>query len=299
MGILNIGIPWVCLMYVCVATNEALRFSCVVSFGATHFLFSRKMRGENKNEREDKGMKRIIVLFLVLSLAIMFCGCARDSVTNAITAECDSFIEKAKQEQSLGNSLYQLENISYKINKISRKSGERYFVDITWYVDASSKDKKESAWTKDLLSCVQYVLVNANITTEDGKSVQITHTNKNFDDSIRIVVNGGAPYSGYDAYKGLVGDSGSSGNSTDSYGHDKSDAIVIAKKTVKNNLKSPSTADFCSTSEATITCDGNTWTVKGWVDAQNSFGATLRSNFTVKFTFTSSDKYTIDSCIIS
>ena len=41
--------------YVCVATNEALRFSCVVSFEATHFLFSRKMRGENINEREGKG----------------------------------------------------------------------------------------------------------------------------------------------------------------------------------------------------------------------------------------------------
>lgn len=34
--------------YVCVATNEAVCFSCVVSFGATHFLFSRKERGENK-----------------------------------------------------------------------------------------------------------------------------------------------------------------------------------------------------------------------------------------------------------
>ena len=85
----------------------------------------------------------------------------------------------------------------------------------------------------------------------------------------------------------------------DSYGHDRFDAIVVAEKIVKDNLKSPSTAKFCGNSDYTVTCSGNTWTVKGYVDAQNSFGATLRNNFTVKFTFISSDRYTIDSCNIS
>ena len=33
----------------CVATSGALRFSCVVPFGATHFFY-RKVRGENKKE---------------------------------------------------------------------------------------------------------------------------------------------------------------------------------------------------------------------------------------------------------
>lgn len=85
----------------------------------------------------------------------------------------------------------------------------------------------------------------------------------------------------------------------DSYGHDKFDAMVIAEKVVKGNLKSPSTAEFCSSSEYTVSCVGNTWTVKGYVDAQNSFGATLRNNFTVKFTFSSSNEYTVDSCSIT
>lgn len=85
----------------------------------------------------------------------------------------------------------------------------------------------------------------------------------------------------------------------DSYGHDKFDAMVIAEKVVKDNLKSPSTAEFCKSSEYTVSCVGNTWTVKGYVDAQNSFGATLRNNFTVKFTFSSSNEYTVDSCSIT
>ena len=63
------------------------------------------------------------------------------------------------------------------------------------------------------------------------------------------------------------------GNTTssdkDAYGHDKFDAMVIAEKVVKDQLKSPSTADFCSTSEYTVSCVGNTWTVRGYVDAQN------------------------------
>lgn len=56
------------------------------------------------------------------------------------------------------------------------------------------------------------------------------------------------------------------GDSKDSYGHDKFDAFVIAEKAVKDKLKSPSTAQFCTTTEATIGRNGNTWTVKGWVD---------------------------------
>ena len=59
------------------------------------------------------------------------------------------------------------------------------------------------------------------------------------------------------------------GNGKDNYGHDKFDAFVIAEKAVKEKLKSPSTAQFCTTTEATIGRNGNTWTVKGWVDAQN------------------------------
>lgn len=85
----------------------------------------------------------------------------------------------------------------------------------------------------------------------------------------------------------------------DTFGHDEFDAVVVAEKAVKNKLKSPSTAEFCSHKEYSITCSRNTWTVSGYVDAQNSFGATLRNNFTVKFTFENGERYTIDYCNIS
>lgn len=50
---------------------------------------------------------------------------------------------------------------------------------------------------------------------------------------------------------------------------------------VKDQLKAPSTADFQgSTSVDYRTSGGNNITVTGYVDAENGFGAKLRSNFT-------------------
>lgn len=83
------------------------------------------------------------------------------------------------------------------------------------------------------------------------------------------------------------------------FGIDEYDAWTAATDVVKSNLKAPSTAEFCSKSSASIEQHGSTWTIKGYVDAENSFGAKLRNNFTVIITFTSSTEYTIDECSIT
>lgn len=67
------------------------------------------------------------------------------------------------------------------------------------------------------------------------------------------------------------------------------DAKICAVKAVEDQLKSPSTADFCKYTEMTATnLGGNKWKITGWVDAQNSFGATIRENWTVTLTLTGS-----------
>lgn len=66
-------------------------------------------------------------------------------------------------------------------------------------------------------------------------------------------------------------------------------AKICAVKAVEDNLKSPSTADFCSYNDMTATnLGGDKWKVTGYVDAQNSFGATMRENWTVTLTLTGS-----------
>lgn len=81
---------------------------------------------------------------------------------------------------------------------------------------------------------------------------------------------------------------------------DETDVWFEAKDIVKSRLKAPSTASFCSQSSATITKSGRTWTITGYVDAENSFGAMIRNNFTVQITFNkNSTQYSIDKCVIT
>ena len=66
----------------------------------------------------------------------------------------------------------------------------------------------------------------------------------------------------------------------------KAEAIAMAQEMVKAELKAPSTASFPWDSNAyTIKKDGNQYTVKGYVDAQNGFGAKVRSTFETCFTY--------------
>lgn len=70
--------------------------------------------------------------------------------------------------------------------------------------------------------------------------------------------------------------------SSSSYSSDSEiDAYTTAKNIISKNLKAPSTAKFLSYDRQSITISGNIYTVNGYVDAQNSFGAMLRSYYTV------------------
>lgn len=69
----------------------------------------------------------------------------------------------------------------------------------------------------------------------------------------------------------------------------ETEAKICAIKAVEDRLKAPSTADFCSYSEMDATYLGNDrWKVTGYVDAENSFGAMVRQNWTVTLTLTAS-----------
>ena len=88
-------------------------------------------------------------------------------------------------------------------------------------------------------------------------------------------------------WAGTQGIIGKSGGDTTKKQND-SVAWSYAKSYVKSELKSPSEAVFCSYYDATITYDKNTgvYTIKGYVDAPNSFGATIRTKFTVNLELT-------------
>ena len=63
---------------------------------------------------------------------------------------------------------------------------------------------------------------------------------------------------------------------------DKRDAWVIASKFVQGEMKSPTTAEFPRYDKSFVKDLGDcTFEVNGYVDGQNSFGATIRNNFNV------------------
>ena len=74
------------------------------------------------------------------------------------------------------------------------------------------------------------------------------------------------------------------------------DAWICAQHIVEEELKSSSTANFCSYPDASITDMGDDrYKIEGYVDAENSFGAEIRTDFTVTLTLTKSG-YKDESC---
>ena len=70
--------------------------------------------------------------------------------------------------------------------------------------------------------------------------------------------------------------------------HDKQDAAYEAKLKMESMLKSPSTAQFGSAQVEKV--NENTYHVFNTVDAQNSFGATVRKNYECDVIFTEDGK---------
>lgn len=66
-------------------------------------------------------------------------------------------------------------------------------------------------------------------------------------------------------------------------GDERYNYMIKVRDTVKMLLKSPSTAKFPYIDEWRIGKDAGNVTIQGYVDSQNSFGATVRSNFQAKY----------------
>jgi len=67
---------------------------------------------------------------------------------------------------------------------------------------------------------------------------------------------------------------------------DKTEVKIKVQGFVKDRLKSPSSADFCwRTNDSVVVLGENKYRVVGCVDAQNSFGAMLRSDYVCEIAY--------------
>lgn len=253
--------------------------------------------------------KKTVVVLLVLTFAIG-CGTAW-RVNNANNEKI-----RAQKENAVNTIIeiaksYALEDVSVELRDIEFDGYEWYYADITcsnWgqlkprqmlntyqkmddAVDSADLRVGKKKWVSlgDIYSGGDTYVVYASSNTVKKNSDTIYDDYEHSETHLSVSNRGSSSTSGKT----------STSNNKDSYGHTKGDAFAIAEKAVKDKLKSPSTAKFCSVTEATIGCSGNTWVVRGWVDAQNGFGATVRTQFAVTFTFASKDMYSLDSCIVT
>lgn len=76
---------------------------------------------------------------------------------------------------------------------------------------------------------------------------------------------------------------------------DKMFAVNCAEKEVKKKLKCPSSAKFLPYEEVEVGFDkdSNSYTIEGYVDAQNSFGAMIRNEYYVLIQRIEEGKYVL------
>lgn len=89
---------------------------------------------------------------------------------------------------------------------------------------------------------------------------------------------------------GAISGGGDDGSSTPSSG-DQYGAYDVCQQFVDDQLKAPSTSDYPSIDEASITHRGRTWDVVAYVDAENGFGANIRVPFACTVTHTGDGNY--------
>lgn len=76
-------------------------------------------------------------------------------------------------------------------------------------------------------------------------------------------------------------------------------AYYMSKTFCKDYLKSPSSAEFAPSRDCIIeNKGGGSYRVKGFVEAQNSFGAMIKSTYEAELTNTGGDNWRLNSLII-
>lgn len=79
---------------------------------------------------------------------------------------------------------------------------------------------------------------------------------------------------------------------------DRSDACSMSQKFVKDRLKAPSSAEFplWTKENCQVSQRNRIWIVRSYVDAQNSFGAMLRNDYTAEMIYhPANDSWTLVS----
>lgn len=227
-------------------------------------------------------------------------------------------------EQRFGNELseikttYGLSDLSYTMpewkESKQRYNGESFFISSVNIYSSKEFSEFEPSKQYEVMKEIEDAIDRAENASKRGKMILLVTLHRLYcdKDSYRISrfdgtleKNSEKVYTDpedYARYQRYVNDSNNSSDSLNTYSSVSTsdnnywNAVTAAQELVKEKLKSPSTAKFPLDSYSVLR-SGSNWMIGGYVDAQNGFGATVRSNWIVTFTMgdTSGSKYKVSN----
>lgn len=230
-----------------------------------------------------------IIIILIVTFTILFISWK--DYHNTEIAE-NEFIEKIEEQMKdvYKNDRaieYGLTDVQYEIRDISK-------VKDTYEISLNLKCKANenlSETEKSLLAYAVEDYVPDGFNASNGYEITVRNSKNGFYQMINTSINGEVVHNERENSENI--------NNSRITEEEKGYAIAVAKEEVKNNLKSPSSADFPSSfDEYTITKDGDTYTVNSYVEADNSFGTKLKINYIVQFTMTGKETYIVNNVIV-
>ena len=215
---------------------------------------------------------------ILLMLNLAGCNVSPEKIQESISQEVISISES-----------YGLSNVSVDVT-----GGEKYNDYQVFYMNVASSNFESLSYDQmfSLDHALNYSVSYPDVLLLTGYYKSGNDTWSIFEDGLSIDKNGSEIYNDYENSKihnstqESKDEPYTNGTAvTDS--NLKIDIWVCAQNIVEDNLKSPSSADFCSIVDASVYSNGsNNYTVMGYVDSENDFGAVIRSDFTVTLTFT-------------
>lgn len=146
----------------------------------------------------------------------------------------------------------------------------------------SSKPREEESETKKCPECLADIPAEAKKCSHCGSTQKTKTTKKQW--AVVVILFAFMFY-----MFSLVG--GGGGPTTQQPTIDDGRAHIIAQNYVESVLKSPSTADFPTFDYQASNLGNHKYKIVSYVDAQNSFGAEIRSNYSVTLSYNGSGEW--------
>lgn len=229
-------------------------------------------------------MKRMLILFILCSIAITGCGAREDNeqINNVSEENNTEEIQETMEDEIEEKQEDFLTVFTDVVGSTTAELVNDVLLNQIGFQNISFSQKLGETSNYEIVADGTYMVVTA---MDDYCRVFIPNTSYVFYDDGDIILTAS------DFDNSRVKES------------DKAIYYIMAQEIITNNLVNPASADFPSLTfspqDIGFAKTGDVITVQSYVDAKNALNATVRSNWTVQFIPIDSDTYTYDTTYIN